>query len=140
MATQTRTPNTEQAAERTPDTEQSAERVPKAQQATERSTKDRAPKAQQATERSTKDAAPKAERATERLTEVNEQVLDFGRKAGFGAVEAVETTWSTVADYQDKVADSTKIDWIADAARAQANLTREVTRLYSSTARDLLKK
>ena len=67
-------------------------------------------------------------------------MLDFGRKAGLGAVEAYEATWTTVADYQDKVADSTKVDWIADAARAQANFTREVTRLYHSTARDLLKK
>ena len=56
------------------------------------------------------------------------------------AVDAYETTWTTVADYQDKVADSTKVDWVADAARAQANFTREVTRLYTSTARDLLKK
>jgi hypothetical protein len=81
-----------------------------------------------------------AEQATERIAEINDQVLDFGRKAGLGAVEAYETTWSTVADYQDKVAESTQVDWIADAARAQANFTREVTRLYSSTARDLLKK
>jgi hypothetical protein len=81
-----------------------------------------------------------AEQATERIAEINDQVLDFGRKASLGAVEAYETTWSTVADYQDKVAESTQVDWIADAARAQANFTREVTRLYSSTARDLLKK
>jgi hypothetical protein len=88
----------------------------------------------------TQTRTPSPEQAAERITEINEQVVDFGRKAGLGAVEAYETTWTTVADYQDKVADSTKVDWIADAARAQANFTREVTRLYTSTARDLLKK
>lgn len=81
-----------------------------------------------------------AEQTADRITEINEQVFDFGRKAGLGAVEAYETTWTSVADYQDKVADSTKVDWVADVARAQANFTREVTRLYTSTARDLLKK
>ena len=81
-----------------------------------------------------------SQQSAEGISEINEQVLDFGRKAGLGAVEAYEATWTTVADYQDKVADSTKVDWIADAARAQANFTREVTRLYTSTARDLLKK
>ena len=46
---------------------------------------------------------------------------------------------TTVADYQDKVADQTKVDWIAGIARAQANFTREITRVYTSTARDALK-
>lgn len=80
------------------------------------------------------------EQTAERITEINEQVVDFGRKAGLGYVDVFDSSWKTVADYQDKVAESTQIDWVADAARAQANFTREVTKLYTSTARDLLKK
>ncbi len=79
------------------------------------------------------------EQASERIRELNEQVLDLGRKAGVGFLGAYEQNLQTFADYQDKVADQTKIDWVANVARAQANFTREITRVYTSTARDLLK-
>jgi len=77
--------------------------------------------------------------ATKTVRDLNEQVLDLGRNAGTGVLEAYEKNLQTYADYQDKVADQTKVDWIANVARAQANFTREITRVYTSTARDLLK-
>lgn len=77
--------------------------------------------------------------AAERIRELNEQILDFGRKAGVQFLEAYETTLKTYADYQDKVADQSQVEWVASIARAQANFTREVTRVYTSSARDLLK-
>ena len=61
------------------------------------------------------------------------------KNAGNGFIDAYEQSMHTVADYQDKVADQTKVDWIAGIARAQANFTREITRVYTSTARDALK-
>jgi hypothetical protein len=79
------------------------------------------------------------EQATKRIRDLNEQVLDLGRNAGTGFLEAYEKNLQTYADYQDKVADQTKVDWIASLARAQANFTREVSRVYTSTARDILK-
>ena len=79
------------------------------------------------------------DQATTRIRDLNEQVLDFGRKAGTGFLEAYEQNLQTFADYQDKVADQTKVDWVANLARAQANFTREITRVYTSTARDLIK-
>jgi hypothetical protein len=77
--------------------------------------------------------------AAERIRELNEQVLDFGRKAGVQFLDAYESTLKTFADYQDKVADQSQVEWVASIARAQANFTREVTRVYTSSARDLLK-
>ena len=79
------------------------------------------------------------DQATKRVRDLNEQVLDLGRNAGTGVLEAYEKNLKTYADYQDKVADQTKVDWIANIARAQANFTREITRVYTSTARDLIK-
>ena len=79
------------------------------------------------------------EQATKRIRDLNEQILDFGRSAGTGFLEAYEKNLQTFADYQDKVADQTKVDWIAGLARAQANFTREISRVYTSTARDVLK-
>jgi hypothetical protein len=61
------------------------------------------------------------------------------KSAGTSFIDAYEQTMQTVADYQEKVADQTKVDWIADTARAQANFTREISRVYTSTARDVLK-
>jgi hypothetical protein len=84
-------------------------------------------------------AQQNTEQAAERIRELNEQVLDFGRKAGLSFLEAYEQNLRTWADYQDRVADSSQVEWIANVARAQANFTREVTRVYTSTARDLLK-
>jgi hypothetical protein len=84
-------------------------------------------------------AERETEQAADRIRELNEQVLDFGRRAGIGFLEAYEQNLQTFADYQDKVADQTKIDWIANVARAQANFTREITRVYTGSARDLLK-
>ncbi len=79
------------------------------------------------------------EETVERIRELNEQILDFGRKAGLAFLDAYETTLKTFADYQDKVADQSQVEWLANVARAQANFTREVTRVYTSTARDLIK-
>ena len=80
-----------------------------------------------------------ADAAAERIRELNEQVLDFGRKAGVSFLEGYENVLKTWAEYQDKVADSSQVEWIASIARAQANFTREITRVYTSSARDLLK-
>ena len=79
------------------------------------------------------------EAAAERIRELNEQILEFGRKAGVTFLDAYETTLKTFADYQDKIADQSQVEWLANVARAQANFTREVTRVYTSSARDLLK-
>jgi hypothetical protein len=84
-------------------------------------------------------ATEETEAAAERIRELNEQVLDFGKKAGLQFLEAYETNMKTFADYQDKVADAAQVEWVATAARAQANFTREITRVYSTTTRDLLK-
>ena len=91
------------------------------------------------TQQAANQAARDAEQVTERIRELNEQILDFGRKAGLNFLEAYESTLRTFADYQDRVADSSQIEWISSIARAQANFTREVTRVYTATARDLLK-
>ena len=77
--------------------------------------------------------------AAERIRELNEQILDFGRKAGVQFLDAYESTLKTFADYQDKVADQSQVEWVASIARAQANFTREVSAAYAESARELLK-
>jgi hypothetical protein len=82
---------------------------------------------------------PDAEAAVERIRELNERVLSFGKEAGVSFLEAYESTLKTFADYQDKMADSSQVEWVSAAARAQANFTREMTKLYADSAREMLK-
>ena len=79
------------------------------------------------------------EAAAERIRELNEQVLDFGRKVGLQYLEAYEANVQTFADYQDKFAETTPVEWLATATRAQANFTREITKVYGASAREALK-
>jgi len=93
-----------------------------------------------ATQTQTKTQAEKdIDQATKRVRDLNEQVLDLGRNAGTGFLEAYEKNLETYATYQDKVADQTKVDWLASIARAQANFTRDISRVYTKTAREVLK-
>ena len=46
----------------------------------------------------------------------------------------------TLADYQDKVGDSSRVEWLATVAHAQAKFTREVSEAYATSARELLVK
>ena len=64
----------------------------------------------------------------------NGEIRDAGRRA----VKAYESTWDKIASYEDKVADKSKVDWVRDIFRAQARVTRKVSRAYGSEARKLL--
>jgi hypothetical protein len=68
-----------------------------------------------------------------------EDFLAMGKRVGLQMLEACETGANAFADYQDRIAESTPVEWIATATRAQANFTREVTRVYGNTTRELLK-
>ena len=83
--------------------------------------------------------ANQADAAAESLRDVNEQFLDFGRKTSATILDAYETTFKSVADYQDKVADTSQVEWVSNLAHAQAELTRGVAKVYASTARGLIK-
>jgi hypothetical protein len=64
----------------------------------------------------------------------NGEIRDAGRRV----IKAYETTWDKIASYEDKVADKTKVEWVTDVLRAQARVTRKVSRAYGSEARKLL--
>jgi hypothetical protein len=83
--------------------------------------------------------ANQADAATESPRDVNEQIIDFGRKTTATVLDAYETTLNSVADYQDKVAETSQVEWISNLAHAQAELTRGVAKVYASTARGLIK-
>jgi hypothetical protein len=91
-----------------------------------------------ATATSTK-TANQADAAANSFRDVNEQILDFGRKTSATVLDAYESTLKTVADYQDKLAETSQVEWVSNLAHAQAELTRGVAKVYASTARGLIK-
>ena len=80
------------------------------------------------------------EATTERIRDLNEQILDAGKQAGGAYLDAYEKTLQSIADYQENVAKQTDVEWISTVVDAQARFTRELTKLYVDTGRELLKK
>jgi len=71
---------------------------------------------------------------------LNEDVVEFGRKAGLGALEAYESTVQGFADQQVQLAEATDVEWVSKLVRAQADANRDVARVYAEAARGLLAK
>ena len=80
-----------------------------------------------------------ADETTERIRDFNERVIDAGKKAGGAYLDAYEKAAQSLVDYQEQVARQTDVEWISTIVDAQAKFTRELTRLYVSTGRELLK-
>jgi primosomal protein N'' len=88
------------------------------------------------------DATTQAKNTTqetaERLSDFNERLLDAGRKAANSYLDAYEKTLQSVADYQEKAARQTDVEWISSVVGAQAKFTRDLTQVYVSAARELI--
>jgi len=79
------------------------------------------------------------EETVERIRELNEQILDAGKKAGGAYLGAYEKALQSIADYQEQVAKQTDVEWVSTIVDAQARFTRELTKLFVSTGREMLK-
>ena len=84
-------------------------------------------------------SADAVEETVERIRQLNEQILDAGKKAGGAYLGAYEKALQSIADYQEQVARQTDVEWISTIVDAQARFTRELTKVWVSTGRDLLK-
>ncbi len=75
----------------------------------------------------------------ERFQEAGERLVDTSRRAGNVYLDSYEKTMKTVADLQERVAASSQNEWITSMAVAQADFTRELARVQTQTARELLR-
>ncbi|MEA2245590.1 MAG: hypothetical protein QOH46_119 [Solirubrobacteraceae bacterium] len=80
-----------------------------------------------------------AEETVERIRELNERILEAGKKTGGAYLDAYEKALQSIADYQEQFAQQTDVEWISTIVDAQARFTRELTKVFVSTGRDLLK-
>jgi hypothetical protein len=91
------------------------------------------------TERNTRAADENVEAAAERIRDLNERIIESSKKAGNTYLDIYEKTLNSIADYQEKVAEKSQVDWVTTIANAQASFTRDLAGAYSSAARSLLK-
>ena len=75
---------------------------------------------------------------TRRIDALGDDLRKAGRRAGRRTVRVYESTWGKVADLEDKVAEKIPVDWVTDVARAQARVTRKVSKAYGLEARKLI--
>jgi hypothetical protein len=75
----------------------------------------------------------------ERIRDLNERIIESGRKAGNTYLDVYEKTLNSIADYQEKVGEQSQVEWVKTITDAQANFTRDLACAYTSAARTLLK-
>jgi hypothetical protein len=79
------------------------------------------------------------EEAAKRIRDLNERIIERGRKSGLAYLDSYESTLNRLADFEEKVAQAGQIDWITELANAQAGFIRDVTAAYTRAAREMLK-
>jgi hypothetical protein len=86
-----------------------------------------------------KAAEPGVEAATKRIRELNERIIDAGKRAGLGTLEIYESTLETVAGAVERGPGSSDIEWVSSVANAQAKFMRDLTEAFASATRKALK-
>jgi hypothetical protein len=76
--------------------------------------------------------------ATRKVTELNEKAVENGKKLGAAYLDSYENAVLTMVDSYEKVAAQTKVEWLESAVAAQARVTREMTKAYTASARELV--
>ena len=76
--------------------------------------------------------------AAERVAELNEKAVANGKKASAAILDTYEKAVVSFTESYEKAAGTTKLDWIASTAAAQADFTREIAKGYTGAARELV--
>jgi hypothetical protein len=72
------------------------------------------------------------------VNELGEKAVENGKKASSAYLDPYEKVVLRLADSYEKAASATKIDWIGVVASAQADLARDVTKSYTTAAREFI--
>jgi hypothetical protein len=93
-----------------------------------------------ATKAGSQSGARAAEDTADRIRELNERIIERAREAGETYLDAYERALETIAQYNQQLASASPVEWVQRVIDAQATFMREIGNLYSSTAREFLKK
>jgi hypothetical protein len=75
----------------------------------------------------------------EKILKYNEKALETGKKLTGSYIDSYEKAALSLADFQEKVAGASNVEWVTTVVSAQAGLTRELAKAQTSAARELLK-
>jgi hypothetical protein len=78
------------------------------------------------------------EGAAAKVGELNERAVETGRKASVAYIDSYEKAAMALADSIEKAGGATKVDWLESVAAKQAKASREVTKAYTASLRQLV--
>jgi hypothetical protein len=75
----------------------------------------------------------------ERYRNLNEKLIESGKKTGNAVLDGYEKAIGSYVDFRQQLADATQLDWVTTVVKAQNEFINEVNAAYISAARDVLK-
>ncbi|USQ77748.1 hypothetical protein [Ornithinimicrobium cryptoxanthini] len=82
---------------------------------------------------------PNLEEAADRIRDLNEKMITASKQSGNVTLDAYEKTLKGLLDFQEKSASATQLDWVQAIAKAHATYITDVSKAFTSAARDALK-
>ena len=80
---------------------------------------------------------PGLEELAKNVRDLNEQIIEAGRKSGEAYMKTYEQMLKSVADLQEEAGKASPWDWVTAMATAQANFTRDIAEAYAAAGRRL---
>jgi len=71
------------------------------------------------------------EAAAQRIRSLNQQALARASAAGVGAVDGYEKALQDMADFENKVAGTSQLDWLQAVARSHTKFVTDLTSMYA---------
>lgn len=82
---------------------------------------------------------PSVDEATERIRNLNERIIESSKTAGLVTLDAYEKALASLAEFEEKAASATQLDWVSALATTHAKFITDVSNSYTKAARDVLK-
>lgn len=83
----------------------------------------------------TKAAEPGVEAVASRVRELNERIIEAGKLAGRGTLDAYESALKAIANSLERGPGASDIEWVSRIATSQADFIRDVTQAWTKAAR-----
>lgn len=95
-------------------------------------------KAFSAAEDVTGKATAAAEDQLNRIRNMNERIIEGSRAAGLSSLDAYENALENLLQLQEQTAGASQIEWVNALATAHARYVQDVSKAYTSAAREML--
>ena len=82
---------------------------------------------------------PSVEETTKRIRDLNERLIESSKSAGVVALDAYEKALQSLADFEQKVAKASQLDWVTALAATHAKFISDLSTSYTTAVRDQLK-